>query len=441
METNIQTPGDAAGGLLRELHVKVPADRVAQAIDERLRSMAHRAKIPGFRPGKAPFKVIQQQYGPGARVDAVSELVQRTFPEAVMKTGARPAGQPNISIIAEQPGQDLEYTATFEVYPEVQLSGLDTLEIEQPVVEVTEADVDRLIENLRKGRRSLAPAGRAAAPGDVVKVDFDGRLDGETFAGGQGKDVEIELGTGQFLPDLESGIAGHAVDETFEVPVSFPEDYRAEALRGKVAQFSVTVKEVQAVTLPELDDAEFLKAHSVESPDALRAKAREALENERGKAIQRRQKAQVMEQLATRNPLEVPKALVESEIPQLRQQAAGRMNMQNVPPEKLAEMLPAQLFQGAAARKVQLGLLLGEVVKLKQIKLDDARVEAALDSLAADFEQPDQVKAYYLTKPEMMTGLRAMVLEDQVVDALLSEARRTETPMSLEQLLNPKPAA
>lgn len=437
MDVNLEAPG----GLKREMRVTIPADRVSKAVDERLRNMSQRAKLPGFRPGKAPLKVIQQQFGPSARMDAVSDLVQRSYPEALAKVGARPAGQPQINVMAEKPGEPLEYVASFEVYPEIQLTGLDTLEIEEPVVEVTDADVDRLVLNLRKGRRSVNPVERPAASGDMVKLDFDGKLDGESFAGGKGEGVEIEIGAGQFLPDLENGVIGHAAGESFEVAVAFPADYRAENLQGKTAQFAVTVHEIKEVVLPEIESEEFLSAHSVDSVDALRTKAREALESERKKAIQRRQKNQVMDQLAEKNPVEIPKSLIDQEVPSLRQQAAQRMNMQNVPPEKLAEMLPAQLFEAGAGRKVQLGLLLGEVIKAKEVKLDDAKIEEALDGMARDFEHPDQVKSYYRSRPEMMEGLRAMVLEDQVVELLLSGARKIEKPMSLEQLLNPQAAA
>lgn len=437
MEVNLEAPG----GLKREMRVIIPADRVSKAVDERLRTMSQRAKLPGFRPGKAPLKVIQQQYGPSARMDAVSDLVQRSYPEALVKVGVRPAGQPQINVTAEKPGEPLEYVASFEVYPEVQLADLGAIQVEQPVVEVTEADVDRLVLNLRKGRRVLNSVTRAAATGDMVKLDFDGKLDGETFGGGKGDGVEIELGSGQFLPDLENGIVGHVAGDEFEVPVSFPDDYRAENLRGKTAQFSVKVHEVKEVVLPAPDDAEFLEAHKVENVESLRSKAHEALENEKQKAIQRLQKNQVMEQLSELNALEVPKSLVEQEIPGMRQQAVQRMNMQNVPADKLAEMLPAQLFEAGAARKVKLGLLLGEVIKQKEVKLDAVKVDAALDAMARDFEQPEQVKAYYRSRPEMMDGLRAMVLEDQVVEMLMSGARKTEKPMTLEQLLNPQAAA
>ncbi len=437
MEVNVE----ASGGLLRQMRVTIPADRVSKAVDERLRNVSQRAKLPGFRPGKAPLKVILQQFGPTARMDAVSDLVQRSYPEALAKAGVRPAGQPQINVMAEGPGKPLEYVASFEVFPEIQLTGLESLEIEQPVVEVTEADVDRLILNLRKGRRSLNLVSRPAAIGDMAKLDFDGRLDGETFQGGTSEGVEIELGSGQFLPDLENGIAGRSAGDEFEVPVNFPADYRAENLRGKNAQFAVKLHEVKEVVLPSIDDADFLAAHKVESVDALHSKAREALDNERQKAVQRRQKNQVMEQLAAKNPVEIPKTLIEQEVPSLRQQAAQRMNMQNVPPEKLAEMLPAQLFEAGASRKVALGLLLGEVIKQKEVRLNAAKVDEALDAMARDFEQPEQVKTYYRSRPEMMEGLRAMVLEDQVVDLLLTGARKVEKLMSLEQLLNPQAPA
>lgn len=441
MQVNIQTPGEASGGLMREMRVTIPADRVTKAVDDRLRSMSQRAKLPGFRPGKAPLKVIQQQFGTSARMEAVSELVQRSYPDALGQAGVRPAGQPRIDVVAETPGQPLEYVAHFEVYPEIVLNDLDALEIERPVVPMSDADVDRLILNLRKGRRTLADVTRAAAIGDVVKVDFDGKLNGETFSGGKGEGVEVELGTGQFLPDLENGIAGHSVGESFEVPVSFPDNYRAENLRGQTAQFSVVLKEIKEVTLPALEEAEFLKAHNAGSVEELLVKAREALENEREKAIKRRQKMQVLEQLAARNPTAVPQVMIDQEIPRMREQAAGRMNMQNVPPEKLAEMLPAQLFEAGARQKVVLGLLLSEVIKQKQVKLDPERVEVSLDAIARDFEQPEQVKAYYKSKPEMLDGVRAMVMEDQVVDLLLANARLVDKEMTLEGLLNPKAAA
>ena len=436
MEVKVEAPG----GLRREMRVVVPAERVAKAVDERLKRVASRAKLPGFRPGKAPFKVIQQQYGESARLDAISDIVNQTYPEALTKAGVTPAGQPKIDITAEKSGESLEYVAHFEVYPEITLNPLSQLQIEKPRVEVSEADVDRLVDNLRRARRTLEAVTRAAEKGDVVTVDFVGRLDGEPFQGSEGKDVTIELGQSQFLPDLENGIVGHAAGEEFVVEVNFPADYRAENLQGKTTQFTVTLKEVKASKLPEIDE-EFLKAHSVEDgagEAGLRAKCRTALEKERDKGVNNRLKAQALEQLLAANPIEVPAALIAQEIPRLREEAIGRMNMGKIPDDKRAEMLPDVLFQPQAQRRVQLGLLIGEVIKANEIKLDPARVEKALDELAADYEQPEQVKSFYRSRPDLLQGLRGMVLEDQVVESLIAGVTPVEKTLSLDELLNPQ---
>jgi trigger factor len=439
MEVKVEAPG----GLNRQMRVTVPAERVAKAVDERLKRFASRARLPGFRPGKAPLKVIQQQYGESARLDAISDIVNQTYPEALNQAGMSPAGSPKIDITVEKAGEALEYVAHFEVYPEIQLNPLSQLKIERPLVEVGEADVDRLVENLRRARRTLETVSRAAQKGDVAKLDFLGRVDGEAFAGGEGKDVTIELGSSQFLPDLENGIVGHAAGEEFVVDVNFPADYRAEELRGKTAQFTVTLKEVQEPKLPPID-AEFLKTHSVEEDAGeagLRAKCRTALEKERDKGVRNRLKAQALEQLLEANPVDIPRALIEQETPRLREEAVARMNLGKFPPEKAKELLPDALFEPQAQKRVALGLLIGEVIKKQEIKLDPARVEKALDDMAADYEQPEQVKAYYRSRPEMMQGMRAMVLEEQVVDNLIAGVEPSEKPMALDELLNPRPAA
>ncbi|MFT4045176.1 MAG: trigger factor [Solimonas sp.] len=439
MEVHVESPG----GLRRQMRVRVPAEQVAKAVDARLTRLAQRAKLPGFRPGKAPRKVVEQQFGESARMEAISDLVQQTYPQALSQAGVNPAGQPQIDITAEKTGEAFEYVANFEVYPEIKLAALDGLQIEKPAVEVTEADVDRLIGNLRKARREFNVVERAAQTGDAVKVDFVGKVDGEPFPGGEGKDVQFELGEDRFLPDLENGIAGHSAGETFTVDVQFPADYRAENLRGKAAQFEVTLKDVREPKLPEID-ADFLKAHQVEEgagEAGLRVKCKAALEKERDKAIQNRLKGQALEQLLKANPIELPQALVQQEIPRLRDEAAGRMNLGNVDAAKRAELLPDALFEQPARQRVALGLLIGEVIKAKDVKLDASRVETVLDGIAADYEQPEQVKAYYRSRPELLQGLRAMVLEDQVVDALIAGVTPIEKPLSLEQLLNPQAVA
>ncbi|MGH8456359.1 MAG: trigger factor [Stenotrophobium sp.] len=434
---------DVPGGLRRQMRVRIPAERVTTAVDKRLKQMAARAKIPGFRPGKAPFKVIEQQYGESARLDAVSDVVQQTYPEALGKAGVNPAGPPKIDITVEKSGEPLEYVANFEVYPEIKLNDLSGLKIEKPVVEVGEADIDKLVENLRKARRTFNPVTRSAQKGDSVQVDFVGKMDGTAFAGSEGKDVEIELGNSQFLVDLENGIVGHVTGEQFTVDVTFPADYHRENLRGKPAQFEVTLKSIKEPQMPAMD-AEFLKAHGVEEPAGeagLREKGRTALTKERDKAVQSRLKTQALDQLLAANPIEIPSALTEQEIPRMRDEAAARMNMAKVGPEKLRELLPDAIFEQNARRRVALGLLVGEVIKAKDIKLDQSRVEKALDDIAADYEHPEQVRQFYRGRQDLMQGLRAMVLEDQVVETLIGGVNPVEVKLTLDELLKPQPPA
>lgn len=430
---------ESAGGLSRRLHVTIPGERLEAVFSQRIKTLASRARVPGFRPGKAPLKVIEQQYGDSARQDAVGELIQMTWPQALQQVKLQPVGEPAFEVKSELLGQPLAYSVTFEVLPEIVLGDLSQIAVTKPNVEVTDADVDRLIDNLRRSRRTLVTVARAAQKGDVVTVDFEGKLDGVAFNGGKGEDQQVEIGEGRYLPDLENGIVGHAVGETFEVPVAFPDDYRNTELAGKTTSFTITVKDVKESQLPELTD-EFLKAHGVEEGGvaALTAKCREALENERDKAVRMRVKISVMDQLVGMHPIDVPAAPVEQEIDRLRGETATRMGVQQnskIKPEQLKQMLPAAMFEAPAKRRVSLGLLLGEVIKKFGITSDQARVEKLLADLAADYDQPDDVFKLYRSRPDLMQGLQAVAIEEQVVEALVAGGKVSEETLSLEDLL------
>lgn len=438
MDVQIETPG----GLVRQLRVRIPAQQVSNAVDERLKKLAGRAKIPGFRPGKAPLKIVQQQFGESARLDVVQDLVRGSYPEAVNKAGVRPAGSPSFEVLAEKPGEPLEYLARFEVYPEIKLKSLDRLKIEKPVVEVTPADIDKLIESLRRSRRTMKPGERPAQDGDIVTVDFEGKLDGEGFQGGKGENTEVEIGTGRFLPDLERSFIGRNPGDAYSQDVKFPQDYRAENLRGKTAQFEVTIKGVKQPQLPELD-AEFLKAHGVEESagvEGLRAKLTTALEAERDKAVKNKLKQQALDQLLESNPIEAPQGMVQQEILRLRDETAARFNAAKLKPDQLLKMLPDESLAPSAKRRVSLGLLIGEVLKEKKIVMSQDKLNTLLDEMAADYQQPEQVKQHYRSRPELLQGLRAIVLEEQVVEALIAGVTPTDKAMSLDELLNPKKA-
>ena len=428
------------GGLVRQLRVRIPAERITTALDDRLKKIATRAKIPGFRPGKAPFKVIEQQYGEAARLEVIQDLVRGSYPEAVDKAGVHPASAPSFEVVAEKAGEPLEYVARFEVYPEFKLQALSELKVERPVVEVGAADIDKVVESMRKAKRTLSAVDRAAREGDVCKIDFEGFIDGVAFQGGKGQDAQFEIGQGRFLPDLENGIKGHARGESFSVDVQFPADYRAEALKGKKAQFKVELKDVQEPTLPELDAA-FLKSHGIDEAggvEALRAKVKTALEAERDKAVKTRLKTQVLEQLLAANPIPVPQAMVAQETVRLREETAARFNAAKMKPDQVQKLFPDEMLEPNARRRVALGLLIGEVIKDKKIVMDPARQEKLLDEIAADYQTPDQIKQYYRGRPDLMQGLRAIVMEEQVVEALLSGAKSKDHVMALDDLLKPQ---
>lgn len=435
MDVQLETPG----GLVRQLRVRIPADRIATAVDSRLKQIATRAKVPGFRPGKAPFKVIEQQYGQAARSEVIQDLVRGSYPEAVDKAGVHPASAPHFEVVAERSGEPLEYLARFEVYPEIKLKDLSGLKVERPQVQVGDADIDKVIASMRRAQRTFVDAGRAAREGDVCRIDFEGSVDGTPFPGGKGENVQLEIGQGRFLPDLENGIKGHTKGERFSVDVQFPADYRNEQLKGKKARFSVELKEVQEPKLPELD-AEFFKAQGLEEGqglEALRGKVRAALEAERDKAVKGRVKTQVLEQLLAANPIPVPQAMVAQETLRLREEAAARFSAARMKPEQVQKLFPDEMLAPNAQRRVSLGLLIAEVVKQRKITVDAARQERLLDELAADYQQPDQIKQYYRGRADLMQGLRAMVMEEQVVEALLEGARSKDVPMSLDDLLKP----
>ena len=434
MDVQIEAPG----GLVRQLRVRIPADRIATAVDSRLKQIATRAKIPGFRPGKAPLKVIEQQYGEAARLEAIQDLVRGSYPEAVDKAGVQPASAPSFEVVAEKSGEPLEYLARFEVYPEIKLQDT-SLKVERPAVEVTAGDIDKVVESMRRAARTLAAVERPAREADVCKIDFEGSVDGTAFPGGKGDNVTLEIGQGRFLPDLENGLKGHAAGETFSVDVAFPADYRNEQLKGKTAQFKVALKEVQEPKLAELDAAFFQAQGLAEGQglDALRDKVKAALEVEREKAIAARLKTQVLEQLLAANPIDVPRAMVAQETARLREETASRFGTMKMKPDQLQKLFPDEMLEPNARKRVALGLLIAEVIKQRKIVMDPARQEKVLDQIAGDYQQPEQIKQYYRGRPELMQGLRAMVMEEQVVESLLAGAQSKDLKMSLDDLLKP----
>lgn len=428
----MQVSVETTQGLERRLTISVPAEQIEKAVTDSLKNEAKRARIPGFRPGKVPVSVINKRYGKAIRQDITGEVMQRNFIEAIIAEKLNPAGAPTF-VAGDTDTESFNFVATFEIYPEVELTGLEAITVEQPTSEVTDADVDTMIETLRKQHATFEAVEREAAVGDKAKINFVGSIDGEEFEGGKAEDFELELGSGRMIPGFESGVEGHKAGEEFTIEVTFPEDYHAENLKGKVASFVITLNEVLAANLPEVND-EFAKLFGVTDGglEALKAEIRKNMGRELEQALKANVKEQVLNGLLEQNNIELPKPLIEGEVEVLRKQAMQRFGDQaaNMPE------LPADLFTEQAERRVKVGLLLGEVIKTNELKAEDDRVQSLIASMASAYEDPSEVVSYYNGNEEMLQNMRNVALEEQAVEALLKTAKLTEKAVNFEEFMN-----
>ena len=419
-------------GLERTLKVEIPSDRIEGAVEERLNRLQKQVRLDGFRPGKVPMRVVRTRYGGQVRQEVVGELIQSTLQEAVTQVEMQPAGSPRIDSADDQPDEGgMAYTATFEVYPEIELGEISDLAVEKPVAEVTEADVDGMIETLQKQRQEFEEVDRPAEQGDRVVIDFVGRIDGEAFEGGSGEDTPVDLGAGRMIDGFEDQLEGIRPGEERELEVKFPEEYGSSELAGRDATFSVTCKSVQAGRLPEVDE-EFARQFGIESGsvDELRDGLRRNMERELKQALEAQVKRQVMDALVQRHPIDVPEALVSEEIGRLREQMKQRLGGQ-----MSDEQLPDDLFREEALRRVRLGLLLSELVQNNGIQADDEAVREKVEEMASAYDDPQQVVQHYYENQQMLQGVQAMVVEDRVVDWILERANVTEKQTNFDEVM------
>jgi trigger factor len=426
----MQVSVESTGTLERRMEVQVPAVEIDKAVDERLQRLSRTVRLKGFRPGKVPVKVVRQQFGQQVRQEVLGDVMQSSFAEAVEQEKLTPAGGPRIEPINVGDG-DLKYRAVFEVVPQIELKGLDTLPVERPVADVSSADVDAMIENLREQKPTFANVEREARDTDRVTVDFVGTIDGQPFEGGSGENIPIVLGGGRMLADFEAGLVGARAGEQRTVPVTFPQNYGAPALAGKRAEFAITVKSVEERHLPELDD-EFCKSYGVAEGGItqLRSEVEENMRRELSDAIRSQLKKQVLDGLAAANPIELPKSMVDAQVRDLQVDAGRRMGARDV-----SQLPPPDAFQDAARRRVQLSLLVGEVIKIANIQVNQSQVHARFQELAQQYPDAVQAVEQYRTNPQMRRQMEAAVLEDQVVDWLLERARVTDKPSSFKEIM------
>ena len=422
----------ATGGLERRLEVAVPAQRVTSEVETRLKQLTRTARLKGFRPGKAPYSVIQKQYGDQVRNEVLSDLIRSSYAEAVNQEKLNPAGGPRIEPVAVQPGDDLKYTATFEVLPEVRLNPVEALSIERPTATVEESDIDAMIESMRKQRPVFNDVDRPAQATDRVTIDYTVKVgdDGTPFPGGDGKDVNFIIGAKRVMTELEDAVKGAKAGDARTAKVDFPAEYPNKDLAGKQAAFELTVKQVEEQVLPEVND-EFMAAFGVKEGgvDALRTEVRQSMTRELEDLVRNRVRSQVLEGLYTANPLDVPKALVDEQIQQLQMDMARRANITDA-----SKLPPASTFEENARRRVVLGLLMGEVVKTENLKVDRERVQNRLSDVAGAYPNPEEVRRAYLQNADAMRQIESAVLEDQVVDWVVGRAKITDKPSTFSEL-------
>lgn len=431
----MQVSVETTQGLERRVTISVPADAIDSEVKRLLKEEYRHRRVNGFRKGKIPPHVLQKLFGREARSRAASGVMQSKFYEAVMQEQLNPAGAPAIEPKVNEPGKDLEFTATFEVYPEVAVKNLDQITIEKPAVEVTDEDVDNMLETLRKQHASWKEVKRKSKEGDRVTMDFVGSIDGEEFEGGKAEDFQLELGQGRMIPGFEDQLEGIKAGEEKTIEVTFPEDYHAENLKGKEAQFEVTAKKVEEQQLPELDE-EFVALFGVKDGgvDALKAEVRKNMERELSNALKGKIKEQVLKGIVEHNEVDLPKAMVDQEIDALRKQAAERFggNAEQMPD------LPAELFEEQAKERVKVGLLLGEVIRQQELKPADDKVNEIIANAASAYEDPEEVVAYYQSNKDMMQQVRNLALEEQAMDFILEQAQVSDKAASFDEIMNPK---
>lgn len=423
--------------LERRLTVGVPAETVESEVDTRLKQAVKNVRLPGFRPGKVPLKVMRQRFGPGVRQEVLGEVMSRSFQDAVVQENLKPAGQPSIEPRSMEAGKDLEYIATFEVFPEVDVLELQDFAVVTPTANVSPEDVDNIIEVFRKQRGSWELVDRPAQLEDRVTIDFAGTRDGEAFEGGSAEGNELELGSGRMIPGFEDGVVGMSAGEQKTLHLSFPEDYQAEELQGAAVEFAITLQKAEEM-IPAPLDAELFAAYGVESDDevAFRSEVEQNMARELRNAVEARVKQQVMDTLIDAyQDLEIPGALIAQETNSLRQQMFQQFGGAGAQDLDLQSLLPDEMFAEKATRRVKLGLILAELISHHELKTDPDALRTAVEDIASTYQDPEEVVNWYYGNQEQLSAVESKVLEDQVVQKLLDSASVTEEACSYQDAI------
>jgi len=421
--------------LERRLSMSVPVQDVERQVDDRLKKLARNVKLPGFRPGKVPMKLVVQQYGPQVRSEVLGDAVQKAFSDAVKEANLKVAGYPRIEKkdgASDAPA--LEFSATFEVYPEVKVGDVSATKIERPTLVVDDAAVERTLEILRKQRVTYVLAERAARDGDRLTVDFEGKIGGEGFPGGKAASFAFLLGEKRMLPEFEASALGMKAGESRSFQVKFPEDYHGKEVAGKTADFTVEVKKVEEPKLPELD-AEFARKLGVADGDLakMRSEVRANVEREVKKRVEGRLKSQALQALLDAAPMELPKSLVEMEHQHLVQQAMAELQARGVKMERMP--FEPQAFEASAKRRVALGLIINELARAEKLQPKPAQVRALIEAESQSYEHPAEVVKWFYMQPQRLSEMESLALESNVVSWVLSKAKVEDKAAAFEDLM------
>ena len=431
----MQVTLETTSGLKRRMRISVPAEQFESKVEGKLKEAAGQVKIKGFRPGKVPMREVRRRFAEGIRQEVSSELMQASFTDAIRQESLAPAGMPQIQDVVSEAGKDFEFTAEFEVFPEIELADFGLISVERPVAEITETDIDAMIETLREQRKAFADVTRASQVGDQLNIDFEGFVDGEAFQGGKAEGSDLVLGSNSMIPGFEDGLVGSSAGDEKDITVTFPEAYQAEALAGKEALFKIKVNAVAEPALPALDEAFFEQFGVKEGGlQAFRVEVRSNMEKELAAVIKSKVKNQVLDGLAETNAVDVPQALVDSEVDRMRQEAVQQFGgSQKIDPS----ILPAEMFTAQATKRVQLGLMVNAIVEQKTLKVDHERVKQMIDTMASSYEDPEEVINYYYANEQQLNQIQNLVLEDQVIDSVLAGASVVEKTMGYEEAIKP----
>jgi len=429
MQVSLETTSNTE----RRMTIGVPAEQVEQEVEKRLKEAAKTVKMNGFRPGKVPMKVVRRRFGQGVRQEVLGEVMRNSYMEALQQENVQPAGQPRFEPKTVEEGKDFEFVAVFDVMPDVEVGDLSQISVEKPVSEVQKSDINKMIDNLRRQQATFKEVKRKAKKKDVMTIDFTGYIDGEAFEGGSGEDQQITLGDGQMIKDFEDGLVGAKTGEEHTLEVTFPEDYQNEELAGKEAKFEVTVKKVEEPQLPALEP-EFFQQFGVEAEteEEFREEVEKNMERELKNGINNRVKQQVIDGMLEVTELEVPQGIIDQEIERLKQEAVQQFGGQMDPSQ-----LPSEIFQDQAQRRVKTGMIFQQLVKDHNLEPDQQRVEEKINEIASTYQEPDEVVQYYNNNPEQKQQLESAVLEDQVVDLVLEQAKVKEKKYKYEDAVKP----